>query len=74
MLVLARKVGEEIIINGTIRLTVVSVSNHCVRVGITAPSSVTVDREEVHRRKREFLEGGTSETTAAKRMTERTDS
>lgn len=55
MLVLTRKVGEEIIIDSNIRVTVVSVKGDKVRIGITAPSSVPVDRKEVHERRSEFV-------------------
>jgi len=48
MLVLARRVGEEIVIDGNIRLTVVSVRGNAVRLGIAAPPSVPVDRREIH--------------------------
>jgi carbon storage regulator len=55
MLVLSRRVGEEIIINDNIRLTVVAVKGDRVRLGIVAPRDVTVDRSEIHERRREFL-------------------
>lgn len=54
MLVLSRRVGEEIIINENIRLTVVAVKGDRVRLGIVAPRSVTVDRAEIHERRMEF--------------------
>lgn len=54
MLVLSRRPGEEIIINGSIRVTVVSVKGDRVRIGITAADNVTVDRAEVHIRRQEF--------------------
>jgi carbon storage regulator len=53
MLVLTRRLGEEIVIDGNIRVTVVGVKGDKVRIGISAPDSVVVDRQEVHRR-REF--------------------
>jgi carbon storage regulator len=56
MLVLSRRPGEEIIINGNIRVTVVSVKGDRVRVGIDAPTDVPVDRAEIHARRREFDE------------------
>ena len=56
MLVLTRKTGEEIIINGTIRVTITAIKGDKVRIGIEAPSDVTVDRAEVHARRREFVE------------------
>ena len=54
MLVLSRHIGEEIIINGDIRVTVVSIRGNKVRLGITAPDSVRVDRQEIHERRADF--------------------
>ena len=54
MLVLTRQVGEEIVIDGVIRVTVVAIKGGKVRLGISAPPSVTVDRKEVHERRPEF--------------------
>ena len=48
MLVLSRRVGEAITIADNIRLTIVAVNGDAVRVGVTAPPSVVVDRQEVH--------------------------
>ena len=56
MLVLTRKVGEEIVIDGDIRVVISAIKGDRVRVGVIAPSDVRVDREEVHRRVREFRE------------------
>jgi carbon storage regulator len=56
MLVLTRQIGQEIIIGDNIRVTITSIKGDKVRVGITAPPSVRVDREEVHRRIHEFAE------------------
>jgi carbon storage regulator len=50
MLVLTRKVGEEIVIDESIRITVTAIKGGQVRIGITAPPDVRVNREEVHRR------------------------
>lgn len=47
MLVLTRKLGEEIIIDGDIRITVVEMANGRVKLGVTAPKSVRVDRAEI---------------------------
>ncbi|GEM_PF-2331477 len=58
MLVLSRRPGEEIIIDGNIRVTVVSVKGDRIRIGIAAPESVTVDRAEVHMRRNEFAGDG----------------
>ena len=54
MLVLTRKDGQEIVIDDRIRITIVAVKGDRVRVGITAPPEVRVDRDEVHERVREF--------------------
>ena len=47
MLVLTRRVGEEIVIDGNIRLKVVMVRGQITRLGITAPPSVRVLRMEL---------------------------
>ncbi|MCM3661943.1 carbon storage regulator CsrA [Georgenia satyanarayanai] len=49
MLVLSRKVGEQIVIGVDIVLTVVDVRGDTVRLGIAAPRHVTVNRAEVLR-------------------------
>jgi len=50
MLVLTRRIGERIIVGQNINITVVSMKGGRVRIGIEAPPSVTVDRQEVHDR------------------------
>lgn len=47
MLVLSRKVGESIVINDTIRVTVLAVRANQVRLGFTAPNDVSIIREEL---------------------------
>lgn len=47
MLVLTRRIGEEIVIAGDIRVTIVAVKGQRVRLGITAPSSIPVARLEL---------------------------
>ena len=56
MLVLSRRIGEEIVIDGQIRVVVVAVRGDRVRLGICAPATVRVDRQEVHER-RSLLSG-----------------
>jgi carbon storage regulator len=51
MLVLSRRTGEEIVIGDGIRIKVVSVKGNQVRIGVTAPRSVAVDRQEVAERR-----------------------
>ena len=52
MLVLSRKVGEEIIINGNVRVRIVQIDGGKVRIGFVAPDDVTIDRQEIHDKKR----------------------
>lgn len=47
MLVLTRKRGELIQIDGNIQVTVISVQGNRVRLGIEAPDSVSVRRGEL---------------------------
>jgi len=54
MLVLTRRIGETIVIDGNIRVTVVSVQGDRVRLGVVAPTAVQVHRQEVHDRCAEF--------------------
>jgi carbon storage regulator len=51
MLVLSRRVGEEIVIGEHVRVVVVEVRGERVRLGICAPASVRVDRQEVRQRR-----------------------
>ena len=53
MLVLSRKVGEKVIVGDLITITLVSIEPNRVRIGIDAPQGVRIDREEVHRIRRE---------------------
>ncbi|MEO2087999.1 MAG: carbon storage regulator [Gemmataceae bacterium] len=52
MLVLTRKTNEEIIIGHDIRITIVEVAPGRVKIGITAPRHVKVDRAEIHELKK----------------------
>lgn len=47
MLVLSRKVGESIIIDNDITVTVVELSGNRVRLGIDAPQEVPIRRSEL---------------------------
>ena len=49
MLVLTRRPGESIMIGDDVVVTVLDVRGDVVRVGIKAPRSVQVHREEVYR-------------------------
>jgi carbon storage regulator len=47
MLVLTRRIGEEIVIGSDIRVAVLRVSGRRIHLGITAPSSVGVMRRDL---------------------------
>ena len=51
MLILSRRPNESLRIGGNVVITVVGFSGNQIRLGITAPSNVIIDREEVHQRK-----------------------
>jgi carbon storage regulator len=47
MLVLSRKVHQEIVIGDGISITIIAIRGKQVRVGIKAPADVTIRREEL---------------------------
>ena len=51
MLILSRRTNESLRIGTDIIITVVGFSGNQIRLGITAPPNVVIDREEVHQRK-----------------------
>jgi carbon storage regulator len=50
MLILTRRVGESVVIGEDVTVTVLGVKGNQVRIGINAPKSVTVHREEIFER------------------------
>ncbi|MDQ1731186.1 MAG: carbon storage regulator [Pseudonocardiales bacterium] len=48
MLILTRRVGESIVVGDDITVTVFEVRGEAVRIGIEAPRSVQVHRQEVY--------------------------
>lgn len=58
MLVLSRRIGEQIVIGGKVSVTVVEIKGGQVRLGVTAPASIPVDRHEVHLRRQAGRETG----------------
>ena len=65
MLLLTRKLGENIRIGDDVKITIVEVKGNHVKLGIDAPPSVKVHREEIYeriqqenRRAQALLQGG----------------
>jgi len=50
MLLLTRKLGENIRIGDDVKITIVEVKGNHVKLGIDAPASVKVHREEIYER------------------------
>ena len=50
MLVLTRKMGQEIVINNDVTLMVLGINGSQVRLGIDAPADVPVHRKEIQDR------------------------
>lgn len=48
MLVLSRSNNESIMIGDEVEVTLLSISGNTVKIGITAPISVSVDRSEIY--------------------------
>ena len=51
MLVVTQRVGGQIAIGDAICVTVVAIKGESVRLGITAPKEIPVDRLEIHKRR-----------------------
>ena len=58
MLVLTRKMGEAIVIDGGLKVTVLEVRGNSARLGIEAPKEVPVMRSELLDRIREAVSVG----------------
>lgn len=50
MLILSRRVGEAVTIGADVTITVLSVKGNQIRLGIQAPKSVAVHRQEIYNR------------------------
>ena len=58
MLILARRVGETVMIGEDVTITIIGVKGSQVRVGITAPKTVPVHRQEIYERIKREKAGG----------------
>jgi carbon storage regulator len=51
MLILSRRPTESLVIGTDVVITVLAIKGNQVRLGISAPKDIVIDREEVHQRK-----------------------
>ena len=57
MLILTRRVGETLMIGDEVTVTVLGVKGNQVRLGVNAPRTVAVHREEIYERIRREQDG-----------------
>lgn len=69
MLYLTRKIGESIVINDDIEVTVVDVRGKSIKLGMTFPENVSVYRREVYERILAEQSGKDSSTEAHENAT-----
>lgn len=52
MLVLTRRISERLRIGDDVVIAILGIRGNQVRIGVEAPKSVSVDREEIYQRKK----------------------
>jgi carbon storage regulator len=72
MLILTRRVGETVMIGDEVTVVVLGVKGNQVRMGITAPRTVAVHREEIFERIKREEHDEAGSTTEPKGAPERT--
>ncbi len=48
MLILTRRIGEVLVIGDDVKITVLGVRGHQVRIGVDAPKNIAVHRKEIY--------------------------
>lgn len=52
MLVLTRKIGEQVLIDeGSIQIKILKINDDVIHMGFSAPSHIDIDREEIYIKK-----------------------
>jgi carbon storage regulator len=72
MLILSRKLGESIVIDGAIHVKIMRVDGDVVKIGIEAPASVPVHRQEIYEEiQRNNQQALTKQNTALPKLKEK---
>ncbi len=64
MLVLTRKIGEKVMIGDDVTVTILGLFGNHVRLGINAPKSVDIHREEIYVKIQSESDEGSNEKVA----------
>lgn len=48
MLILTRRIGESLVIGDEVTVTILGIKGKQIRIGVSAPESISINREEIH--------------------------
>lgn len=60
MLILTRKIGEKILINDDVEITVIGLKGNEIKLGINAPTTVKIQRKEIQNKNNDSNTGADS--------------
>ncbi|GAX60521.1 carbon storage regulator, CsrA [Candidatus Scalindua japonica] len=63
MLILTRRLGESILIENNIKITVIDINKQQIKLGIDAPKHITINREEVAKKVKDENKLSSASTT-----------